>query len=70
MIFDRTTVYRTLGDFLAALDAAGQLARIDEPVSTVLEVTELHRRVIERQGPVLRFEQPIKADAQRLPYRW
>lgn len=62
MISDRTTVYRTLGDFLAALDAAGQLARIDEPVSTVLEVTELHRRVIERQGPVLRFEQPIKAD--------
>lgn len=62
MIFDRTTVYRTLGDFLAALDAAGQLARIDEPVSTVLEVTELHRRVIERQGPVLRFERPIKAD--------
>ena len=62
MVFDRAKVYRTLGDFLAALDAAGQVTRINEPVSTVLDVTELHRRVIERQGPVLRFEQPIKAD--------
>lgn len=62
MFFERSAVYRSLGDFLTALDAAEQLVRIDEPVSTVLEITELHRRVIERQGPVLRFEQPIKAD--------
>ncbi|MCB1503593.1 MAG: UbiD family decarboxylase [Hyphomicrobiaceae bacterium] len=62
MFFQRSTVYRSLGDFLAALDAAGQLVRIDEPVSTVLDITELHRRVIERHGPVLRFEQPVKAD--------
>lgn len=62
MLFERSTIYRSLGDFLAALDAAGQLVRIDEPVSTVLDITELHRRVIERQGPVLRFERPIRAD--------
>lgn len=67
MLFDRSTVYRSLGDFLAALDAAGQLARVTEPVSTVLEITELHRRVIERQGPVLRFEQPIRADGAIAP---
>ena len=62
MIFDRSAIYRSLGDFLAVLDAAGQLARIQEPVSTVLDITELHRRVIERQGPVLCIERPIKAD--------
>ncbi len=62
MFFERSTVYRSLGDFLAALDTVGHVVRIDEPVSTVLDITELHRRVIERQGPVLRFERPIKAD--------
>lgn len=62
MIFNRSATYRSLGDFLTALDTAGQLVRIQEPVSTVLDITELHRRVIERQGPVLHIEQPIKAD--------
>ncbi|HRY06909.1 MAG TPA: UbiD family decarboxylase [Hyphomicrobiaceae bacterium] len=62
MLLERSTVYRSLGDFLTTLESAGQLTRITEPVSTVLDITEIHRRVIGRQGPVLRFEQPIKAD--------
>ena len=63
-IRDRRPAYRTLRDFLGALEVSGNLKRIGEPVSTVLEVTELHRRVIERQGPVLLFERPVKADGQ------
>ena len=32
--------YRSLRDFIAKLEAAGELVRVKEPVSTVLEMTE------------------------------
>ncbi len=57
-------VFRSLGAFLAHLDADGDVVRIDEPVSTVLDATEIHRRVIAAGGPVLRFERPVKADGR------
>lgn len=68
-IFDRRPVYRNLGDFRVALEASNQLSRISEPISTVLEVTELHRRIIMRGGPALVLERPVKADgkASRIP---
>lgn len=53
---------RCLSDFAALLDRRGQLVRIAEPISTVLEVTELHRRVIARGGPALLLSNPVKAD--------
>lgn len=53
--------FRSLAGFLTDLEAAGEVRRIDEPVSTVLDATEIHRRVIARQGPVLRFERPMTA---------
>lgn len=56
---------RCLSDFMDLLERRGQLTRIAEPVSTVLEVTELHRRVIARGGPALLIENPIKADRSR-----
>lgn len=52
----------SLGEFLDLLETGGELARIREPVSTVLEITEVHRRIIAAQGPALLFEKPIKAD--------
>jgi len=48
--------FRDLRDFLAHLEAKGRLVRIREPVSPVLELTEIHRRVLERGGPALLFE--------------
>ena len=33
--------YRSLRDFMARLEADGQLARVAAPVSTVLEMTEI-----------------------------
>ncbi|HUI94164.1 MAG TPA: UbiD family decarboxylase [Xanthobacteraceae bacterium] len=53
-----------LGGFLAHLQTRGQVLAIEEPVSTVLEATEIHRRVIATGGPVLRFSRPIKADGR------
>jgi 4-hydroxy-3-polyprenylbenzoate decarboxylase len=54
--------FRDLRDFMAWLEAAGELVRIREPVSAVHEVTEIHRRALDRDGPALLFERPVKAD--------
>jgi 4-hydroxy-3-polyprenylbenzoate decarboxylase len=62
MLQKHSLVFRSLGDFVRALEAKDQLTRVAQPVSTVLEVTELHRRVIARNGPALMLERPVKAD--------
>ena len=54
--------YRSLRDFVAKLEATGELVRVQEPVSTVLEMTEIHTRLIDSGGPAVIFERPIKAD--------
>lgn len=50
--------FRDLRSFLHYLDSAGALARVTEPVSVVHDMTEIHRRVLEREGPALLFERP------------
>ncbi|MDO5693650.1 MAG: 4-hydroxy-3-polyprenylbenzoate decarboxylase [Pseudomonadota bacterium] len=50
--------YRDLRDFIARLEAAGELRRIAEPVSPHLEMTALSDRVLRAGGPALLFEQP------------
>ncbi|MBU6298174.1 MAG: UbiD family decarboxylase [Alphaproteobacteria bacterium] len=54
--------YRSLREFIAKLEAAGDLVRVREPVSTVLEMTEIQTRLIARGGPAVLFEKPVKAD--------
>ena len=54
--------YRSLREFMAKLEAAGDLVRVREPVSTVLEMTEIQTRLLAEQGPAVLFERPIKAD--------
>lgn len=44
------------------LDRRKQLISVAEPVSTVHEMTEVHRRVLKRAGPALVFEQAIGPD--------
>ena len=50
--------YRDLRDFMAQLEAAGELRRVSEPVSPHLEMTALCDRVLRAGGPALLFEQP------------
>lgn len=50
--------YRDLRDFIASLQAAGDLTRIAEPVSPALEMTALADRVLRAGGPALLFERP------------
>ncbi|MDB5492808.1 MAG: ubiD [Phenylobacterium sp.] len=57
--------YRSLREFMGKLEAAGELVRVSEPVSTVLEITEIQRRLLSVGGPAVLFENPIRADGER-----
>jgi 4-hydroxy-3-polyprenylbenzoate decarboxylase len=51
-------MYTDLRDFLALLEQRGQLKRIGVEISPCLEMTEVCRRTLEKQGPALLFERP------------
>ena len=43
--------YKDLREFIVALEKRGQLRRIAEPVSPLLEITEIADRVVKQGGP-------------------
>lgn len=51
--------FSSLRDFIALLEKQNLLVRISEPVSTVLEMTEIQSRVLKKGGPALLFENVI-----------
>lgn len=53
-----------LRDFIARLEQDGELVRVSEPVSTVLEMTEIGRRLVET-GPAVLFENVIREDGTK-----
>src|SRR5579872_5667825 len=57
--------YRSLRDFIARLESEGELVRVPEPVSTVLEMTEIQTRLLAERGPAVIFDNAIKADGTR-----
>ena len=57
-----TVNYRTLRDFIAALEGQGELKRIKTPVDPRLEVTEFCQRSLRAGGPALLFESPKGSD--------
>ncbi len=59
--------YASLRDFLDKLDATGDLVRVKEPVSTVLEMTEIQTRLLAEQGPAVLFEKPVMASGETSP---
>jgi len=48
--------YKDLRDFIAQLEAQGELKRIQQEVDPYLEVTEICDRVLRAEGPALLFE--------------
>jgi 4-hydroxy-3-polyprenylbenzoate decarboxylase len=48
--------FRSLGEFLNALEAKGDLRRVKSPVSRDLEITEITQRTVRADGPALLFE--------------
>ncbi len=59
--------YTSLRDFMARLEREGRLKRVAEPVSTVLEMTEIQTRLLAEGGPAVLFEAPLGADGARSP---
>ncbi len=59
--------YRSLREFIAKLEAEGELVRVSEPVSTVLEMTEIQTRLLAEGGPAVLFEKPLKCDGTPSP---
>jgi len=59
--------YASLRDFIDHLEREGRLVRVREPVSTVLEMTEIQTRLLATRGPAVLFENAIRADGTRSP---
>ena len=56
--------YASLRDFIARLEREQRLVRVREPVSTVLEMTEIQTRLLAEGGPAVIFENAVRADGR------
>ncbi len=54
--------YASLRDFIQHLEQENRLVRATEPVSTVLEMTEIQTRLLAEGGPAVLFEKPVDKD--------
>ncbi len=54
--------YKDLRDFIAQLEAQGELKRISQSIDPHLEMTEVCDRTLRAEGPALLFENPTGAD--------
>ncbi|NTV38314.1 MAG: 3-octaprenyl-4-hydroxybenzoate decarboxylase, partial [Anaerolineales bacterium] len=50
---------KDLREFIALVEAKGQLRRVTAPVDPALEVGEIADRVSKKLGPALLFERPV-----------
>ncbi len=51
--------YKSLRDFINDLEQRGLLKRVETPVSTELEMTEIQTRLLAERGPAVLFENPL-----------
>jgi 4-hydroxy-3-polyprenylbenzoate decarboxylase len=65
-----TRTLDTMGEFIAAIESAGELVRITEPVRAKLEICEIADRAMKMPGggPALLFENVLLDDGSRSPY--
>jgi 4-hydroxy-3-polyprenylbenzoate decarboxylase len=61
----------TLQQFISAIEKAGELVRVSQPVRAKLEITEIADRAMKSPGggPALLFEHVILDDARRIRWR-
>jgi len=59
--------YASMREFMERLERDGRLVRVSEPVSTVLEMTEIHTRLLAEKGPAVLFETPLMPDGSVSP---
>lgn len=51
--------FKNLTEFIDHLENIGELKRVSEEVSTILEMTEIQRRLLEKEGPAILFEKVV-----------
>ena len=59
--------YRSLREFMARLEREGRLVRVREPVSPVLEITEIQTRLLAERGPAVLFENVARRQRYDMP---
>ena len=59
--------YQSLREFMERLERERRLVRVAEPVSPVLEMTEIQTRLLATGGPAVLFENVIGADGKPYP---
>lgn len=57
--------YKNLRAFLETLEKTGELCRVAEPVSTVLEMTEIQTRLLADKGPAVLFENVVDEQGRK-----
>ncbi|WIM12316.1 UbiD family decarboxylase [Enhydrobacter sp.] len=57
--------YASLRDFMARLEKADRLVRVQAPVSPYLEMTEIQTRLLAEKGPAVLFENVVGRDGKR-----
>ena len=56
--------YTDLRDFIAQLEKMGELKRIAQPISPILEMTEIADRTLKKAGPAILFENVFDGSKQ------
>lgn len=56
--------YTDLRDFMAQLEKMGELKRVSQPISPILEMTEISDRTLKKAGPAILFENARAGDKQ------
>lgn len=59
--------YKSLREFIDLLEEQGDLVRIDHPVSTDKEMTEIHKRTLHAGGPALLFNNVFNEKGEKSP---
>jgi 4-hydroxy-3-polyprenylbenzoate decarboxylase len=57
--------YASLRDFITLLESTDRLKRVTAPVSPILEMTEIHTRLLAEKGPAVIFEHVTRPDGGR-----
>ena len=57
--------YKNLRQFIAMLEEKGDLVRVSQPISPVLEMTEIQTRILADKGPAVLFENVIRENGDK-----
>ncbi len=57
--------YASLREFMTRLETSGRLVRVSQPISPILEMTEIQTRLLAEEGPAVLFDNVVRPDGSR-----